>query len=269
MPAIHLERLDQQIKAVFDPELPGSIFLKNFQSFLDIHSNLAYQPSQELQRKSIIPKLHLAPIVMHQIQLRFSTMSKSNPQLAIEYADQLWGLETYETKLFSAIILGNLEMNYLDEITTRFVKWGSQTSDYEVHQILFTHGTKNIKRENENAWLEILQSWIDSNNANRTITAIFAIRSLIREPSFENFPRIYKMISPILAIDDRKIITTLQQLILDLAEINPNETAHFLSSTLMSSPPALVKLLIRKNLKSFPKQQQITLREALTNVEDG
>lgn len=269
MPAIHVERLNQQIKTVFDPEHPGSIFIKNFQSLLDVHSNLAYQPSQELQRKSLIAKLHLAPIVMHQIQLRLSSISKTNPKLALDYADQLWTLETIETKVFSAVILGNLDLKYLDEVTSRFIQWGSETTDYEVHQILFSYGTKNIKRGNENCWLEIIQTWIDSNVPNQIITAMYALLSIIQDPSFVNFPKIYKMISPLLTIEDRKIISILHQLILELAEHNPNETTHFLSSSLMSSPPALLKDLIRKSLKTFPKDQQLILRKALSSVVDG
>jgi hypothetical protein len=205
---------------------------------------------------------------MHNIRLRFITLAKADPQLAMEYADELWTINTYETKFFAATVLGSLPNDYLDKSFDRFIDWGSKTSDQEIHEILFTQGTTNIRQSNPNKWLEIIQEWSESNSINQVVTSIYAMRSLIHDPSFQNIPRVFKMVTPLLSMENRKIISTLQFLMSDLAEINPVETSHYLSSVVLSSSSASLKQIVRKSLKSFPEKEQTNLRNILQNISD-
>lgn len=268
MPAIHLDRLEQQLNLIFSLEMPGDVFKKNFISFLDAHTNLAYQAGQDLQRKSLIPKLHLPPILIHRVQLRLISLAKNKPELALEYADQLWTIEKYETKLFSAIILGNLSETYSKKVIERLLRWGIDSSEYEIHQILFSIGTKNIRQKNQDAWLEIINNWIGSNQPNQIILATSAMRALLQEPSFINLPKLFKMITPLFVFNHRKVISALQILVEELAEKNPNETAYFLSSVLLSSTPKISSQIIRKSLKLFPQKEQKFLRDSLLNLPE-
>jgi hypothetical protein len=268
MPAIHLDRLEQQLNLIFNPETSGVIFKENFLSLIEAHSNLAYQAGHDLQRKSLTPKLHLPPILMHRVQLRLVSLSKQNPELAIEYAEQLWSINTYETKLFAAIIIGNLSEVLKNDVLHRLLKWGMETPDYEIHQLLFINGSKNIRQTNQIIWLDSLLTWIESNDQNQIVIAISAIRALIHDASFVNLPRIYKIITPLFTNTSRKVNAALQILINDLAEINPNETAHFLSSVLLSSLPKVTKQIIRKSLKVFPEKQQLILRTSLLSIPE-
>jgi len=268
MPAIHLDRLEQQLNLIFNSDTSGVLFKENFLSLIETHSNLAYQAGHDLQRKSLTPKLHLPPILMHRVQLRLVSLSNKNPELAIDYAEQLWSVNTYETKLFAAIIIGNLSEVLKNEVTQRLLKWGMETTDYEVHQLLFINGSKNIRQTNQNIWLESLLSWIESNDQNQIVIAISAIRALIHDPAFVNLPRIYKIITPLFTNTNRKVNAALQILINDLAEINPNETAHFLSGVLLRFPPKVTKQIIRKSLKLFPEKQQLFLRNSLLSVSE-
>jgi hypothetical protein len=268
MPAIHLDRLEQQLNLIFNPETSGVLFKENFLTLIEAHSNLAYQAGQDLQRKSLTPKLHLPPILMHRVQLRLVSLSKKNPELAIEYAEQLWSINTYETKLFAAIIIGNVSEVLRNDVLERLLKWGMETTDYEVHQLLFINGSKKIRQINQNIWLESLITWIDSNDQNQIVIAISAIRALINDPNFVNLPRIFKIIFPLFTNASRKVNAALQILINDLAEINPNETAHFLSSVLLSSPPKVTRQIIRKSLNLFPDKQKLILRNSLLSVSE-
>lgn len=268
MPAIHLDRLEQQLNLIFNPETSGVKFKENFLLLIEAHSNLAYQAGQDLQRKSLTPKLHLPLILMHRVQQRLVSLTKTNPELAIEYAEHLWSINTYETKHFAATTLGNLSESLKNEVLQKLLDWGMKTSDFEIHQLLFIHGSKNIRQINQNDWLESLYTWIDSNDSNQIIIAISAIRALIQDPSFVNLPRINKIISPLFTNNNRKVTVALQTLINDLAELNPNETAHFLSSVLLSYPPKVAKQIIRKSLKLFPEKQQNLLRNSLLSVSE-
>jgi hypothetical protein len=269
MPAIHIERLFQQLKSIFEPEFPGPIFCENFKSLLEVHANLAYRASKEIQRKSMVPKYHLAPIVSHQIQNQFSSLAKKKPDLALEYADALWNQNYYEMKYFAAIILGSLSNEHETEVLSRFVDWGSQSSENEIHQLLFHYGTQNIRLTSTNNWLETIQTWVDSSNVKESITAIFALQTLVADPAFQNLPKVFTIITPLFSLKNRKISAILPSLIDKLAEVNPVETAYYLSNLLLSSPYSAPKQIVRKCLKSFPLDDQKKLRLALVNVPDN
>jgi hypothetical protein len=268
MPAIQIDRLVQQIKTIFEPESSGPIFRENFRSLLDVHANLAYQPGVEIQRKSLVPKLQLAPIVMHHLQQQFSALAKKKPELALEYADQLWLEDLYKARFFSAVILGSLPVVYNREIIERFVAWGSKTSDKEIHQVLFKYGTQTIKQSSATKWLDTIQTWVDSADVPQAITAIYALQSLINDPSFVNLPRVFRILTPLFSMNNRKITTGLTLLVNDLALTNPTETSHYLSNLLLSSSYPSPKQIIRKSLKSFPAEGQKNLRAALSNISD-
>ncbi len=266
MPAIHLDRLEQQLNQVFTPESSGVIFRLNFLSLVEAHANLAYQEGREIQRKSLIPKLHLPPILMHRIQLRLISIAKTNSNLAIEYAEQLWSINFYETKLLSSIILGNLPESSTQVVVQKLLDFGLSANDFEIHQILFLNGSKNIRQSNQNKWLEIIYSWIDANQRSQLILAISAIRALVQEPTFINLPRIFKIITPIFSIENRKVSSALLILVTDLIEKNSIETAYFLSSTLLVGAPKISSQIIRKTLKLFPPKERQMLKESLTNT---
>ncbi|MDX9849015.1 MAG: hypothetical protein RBT01_00775 [Anaerolineaceae bacterium] len=266
MPAIHIERLVQQIHAIFEPESPGPVFRENFKLLLDVHTNLAYRPGVNIQRKSLVPKLHLAPIVMHHLQLQFASLAQTRPELALEYADQLWLEDSFEAKYFSAVILGALPLNFNTDCIERFVRWGSKTSDKEIHQVLFKYGTQNIIQTSINLWLGTIQNWVDSSSPPQATTAIYALQTLVNDPSFLNLPKVFKIITPLFAMDHRKITPLLTALVEDLAGTNPIETSHYLTNLLLSTPYSSPKQIVRKCLKSFPLVEQKQLRTALSNI---
>lgn len=268
MPAIHIDRLVEQIKTIFEPESPGPVFRENFRSLLDVHANLAYRAGVEIERKSFVPKLHLAPIVMQHLQQQFSALAKKKPELALEYADHLWLEDLYEARIFSAVILGTLPITYNREIIERFVAWGSKTSDKEIHQVLFKYGTQNIKHSSATKWLDTIQSWVDSGGVPQAITAIYALQTLVSDPSFVNLPKIFSILTPLFSMNNRKIAKGLTLLVNDLALSNPTETSHYLSNLLLSSSYSTPKQIIRKCLKSFPEDEQKILRIALSNVSE-
>ncbi len=268
MPAIHIDRLIQQIHTIFDPESPAPIFGKNFRALMEVHANLAYRAGTEIQRKSSIPKLHLPPIVLQQIQLQLTSLAQSNPDLALEYADQLWLEDSYEAKYFSAVILGALPVEFTTNIIDRFIDWGSKTPDKEIHEILFKYGSQNIIKSNSSLWFEMIQNWVDSTSVPQAITAIYALQTLVNDPGFINLPKIFKIITPLFSINNRKILTGLTQLVEDLALSNPNETAHYLSNLLLITSDSSPKQIIRKCLKIFPIEEQNRLRTALSNITD-
>ena len=268
MPAIHIDRLVQQLNSIFEPESPGPIFRENFKSLLEVHANLAYRAGQDIQRKSSISKYHLAPIVNHHIQNQFSSLAKNKPELALEYADQLWTKDYYEMKYFAAIILGSLPKELEPEILNRFIDWGSRTTEREIHQVLFQFGTQNIRQSSTNKWLETIQTWVDSSEIANAITAIYALQTLVSDAAFQNLPKVFKIITPLFSIKNRKITATLTSLIEDLAATNPVETAHYLSNLLLSSSYLATRQIVRKNLKFFPPSDQKKLRFALSNAPE-
>lgn len=266
MPAIHLDRLVQQINSIFEPELPGRVFHDNFISLLEVHANLAYRAGTDLQRKSLLTKYHLSPIVTHHIQQRLILLGKQNPNLALDYADQLWKDETFETKYFAALLLGSLPPAYTTEIIDRLVRWGSRSADKEIQQVLFSVGSQPIRQSNQAHWLRIIRDWVDSNDINQQITAIYAIQTTINDPQFKNLPGILAILTPLFSVNHRKVIALLSFLMNDLARTNPVETSGYLSNLILRTSHLSTKMIVQKSLKSFPTELQKGIREALSTL---
>ena len=268
MPAIHIDRLNQQINAIFDPESPGKVFRANFKNLLEIHANLAYKAGNEIHETSRLPKYHLPLVVQKQLQQRFLLLVKINPKLALEYADQLWLDEIYETKYFSGIILGALPVSFSDEILNRLVSWSSQTPDKEIVVLLFDEASKSIRHENSNQWLGIIQNWIDSNDTKQILAAIIALQTTINDSSFINLPRIFNILTPLFSFNNRRIIAGLTSLVSDLANINPGESSSYLITLLLRTSYPSPKQIVRKCLKQFPEENQKKLRQVLSSLTE-
>ena len=109
---------------------------------------------------------------------------------------------------------------------------------------------------------------MDSGGVPQAITAIYALQTLVSDPSFVNLPKIFIILTPLFSMNNRKIAKGLTLLVNDLALSNPTETSLYLSNLLLSSSYSTPKQIIRKCLKSFPEDEQKILRIALSNVSE-
>jgi hypothetical protein len=268
MPAVPLDRLTEQIDSIFLPDHPGEVFIKDFLNLISIHGNYAYRAGDTVQRKSLLPVLRVAPVVMNAIQNKFRLLCEQDPETALDYADQLWNVELYECKYFASIIIGTLPNEYRDQVISRFVDWSSSTTDREIHQILFKNGSSTIIKHNSSEWLSIISEWIDKSSVPYTLTAIYALQSLVQDSSFINFPKVFNILTPLFMIDHRKITSGMVILFETLATQNPIETSYFLSNLLLTTTNPNAKQITKKTLKYFPAAEQKKLRSILSNLND-
>lgn len=268
MPAIHIDRLNQQINSIFNPESPGNIFRQSFTSLLEVHNNLAYKAGKEVHQTSSVPKYHLPPIVQKQISQRFLLLVKENPQLALEYADQLWLNEVYESKYFSAIILGALPISFSSEVINRLVSWSAHTPDREINLLLFAEGSSSIRNNSSNQWLEIIQNWIESNETKKILAAIIALQVTINDRSFINLPKLMNILTPLFAMNNRRIVAALTSLMSDMVKIYPGESSNYLITLLLRTSYPSIPQIVRKCLKQFTEEDQKKLRQVLSSLPE-
>jgi hypothetical protein len=263
MPAIPIDRLKAQIQSILGPKLPPQIFLESLRSLMEAHANLAFRPSPKLLQSQGLDSYQLSPVLHNQLRLHLVQFAKSNPDLALSYADALWNEPTMEMKKIAGILMSALPDEKIPEILDRVIKWSMQSKDKSLRGIIFTDCIKTIREHGLSYWEEVIRNWIESKNSQMIVTALQAQQILVQDPKFENTPFVFNCISSIADLHNDKISNALNELLQALILRLPHETAYFIKSLLINQPSPELNRIVRRNLEFFPEDQQAKIRQIL------
>lgn len=265
MPAIQIDRLNQQIQSVFAFAAYPMQFLAKMKEFLEVHTNLAYQTGTTTQRNDDLFSYHLAPIVIKQMQLALVQFGQKDPAQGLIIADLLWKQEIKELRYFAILILGNLPKEYLPKVIKRLSEWGDQQSSRELKQYLFTIGTEMIRKDHVKELTGLITDWADSSDSTKKKNALIALHGLATDQQFEDIPFIFTRSSPFLNNMQDLYKPLLHNIFATLTLRTPIETAFFLRHTLISNPNKQLSRFIKQLLPGFPGEQQKMLKQSLQN----
>ena len=186
MPAIQIERLNEQIRSILDSKLPANLFLESLRSFMEVHENRAFRPGLEVQNAHPIDSYQLSPVIKQQLQLQIIQLAKSSPELTIEYADLIWEQPYIEMKEIAALIIGALPLSIIQHRhLSALGKWGLDENEIVVRKILFEKGTITIRQHKINEWIEKIKIWLESGNNSKITAGLIAIQVIINEPNLK------------------------------------------------------------------------------------
>ena len=263
MPAIQIERLNEQIRSILESKLPANMFLESLKSFMEVHENRAFRPGLEVQNAHPIDSYQLSPVIKQQLQLQIIKLTKSNPELAIEYADLIWDQPYIEMKEIAALIIGALPLNFSTTAFERIGKWALDENEIVVRKILFDKGTITIRQQKINEWIEKIKIWLESGNNSKITAGLIAIQVIINDPHFENLPVIFNMVHPLFDIQNEPAKNALLGVIKTLSMKSPHETFYLLRSLALNEPTTRRNRFIRRCFAYLSPIQQKELRKLM------
>ena len=263
MPAIQIERLNEQIRSILDSKLPADLFLESLRSFLEVHRNRAFRPGLEVQNAHPIDSYQLSPVIKQQLQLHIIQLAKSSPDLTIEYADLIWKQPHIEMKEIAAVIIGALPITYSASAFERISKWGENENVVVVRKILFDKGTITLRQHNINEWIEKIKIWLESGNNSKITAGLIAVQVIINDHQFENLPVIFNMVHPLFDIQNEPAMNALLGVIKILSLRSPHETFYLLRSLTLNEPTKRRNRFIRRCFAYLSPVQQKELRKLM------
>ncbi|PKO12334.1 MAG: hypothetical protein CVU39_24620 [Chloroflexi bacterium HGW-Chloroflexi-10] len=263
MPAIQLDRLNQQILSILQPQFGPQAFVESLKSLMDAHTNRAYRPGFEVEQNLSIESYHLAPIIVQQLNVQLIRFTQNNPDLALSYVQFLWNEPFLELKTLAATILGVLPQEKSTDVLRIISALGLETNEKMLLQLLFLQGTHQIRKKNPKEWLSILKEWLDSGNPGRTNTALQALQILAEDNQFENLPTVFSMLTQAFLNPLEATTNSLVGLVQKLAERSPIETAYHLRNIYLNSSTEKINRLIRRCIPFLPEEQQFSLRQVM------
>jgi len=89
---------------------------------------------------------------------------------------------------------------------------------------------------------------------------LLALLALLKEPGFENLPKVYKLISPLVQEAPKLLRPYLMDVIRSLVYLSTNETGVFLQDAASMGSNETTKWLIRYSADMFPEEMANQLR---------
>jgi hypothetical protein len=263
MPAAELSRLRVQINGLI-AKFDDPTGLRNaLRDMLEMYANRAYRAGQAVQAKSILPNYRVPPLVIRQLELELSKTCQEQPEAALNAVEALWHDAYLEPRLLATVLLGAIPFSYAEEVARKLCDWAQQEENSRMLDMLFENGTAGLRRSAPQILLAQVEEWISSPHAQTQALGVRALVPLIKDPSFENLPPVYRMLGPLVQHMSNLLQTDLRIAVEALARKSPTETAYFLRQALsISSAPGTARL-IRQSMAAFSPAQQASLRAAL------
>lgn len=262
MPAIHLDRLKQnsaQLAEQFDhPEN----FVHNLHKILSNYADLAHRPGQTGEPAPLIFSYYVPKPVIRQILNDVTPRVKSNPDGALTLCDHLWNEPYYEMRLLAASIIGRVTPDPVEPILDRIRKWSDGTSDNQIITVILDQGLHRLRLDAPEKLITQIESWLSDPIPEINRLGIQALIPLIETANYENIPLFFRQISPYVRELPPALRNDVSTVIQILARRSPVETAYFLRQHITSNNTNAA-WLTRQNLRDFPADIQISLRELL------
>ncbi|MEN8241876.1 MAG: DNA alkylation repair protein [Chloroflexota bacterium] len=277
MPAIHLPRLRKQIHELSDQIADPKLFLSRLKDLFDYYGDRTLRPSQLAAKPTAIPSANVPnPVLRHTIN-GLSPHALSTPHLILDLCRELWNFGWLEHRLLASQLLGKLPLDDPDGITTLVEQWCLDNHEEALLESLSKHSLTQLQTENPNFLIATAAEWIGAPETrakqkppipasaliNLQKLGLRGLIPLITEPTYENLPRIYNALRPIMADPPKVLRPDLLDIIRSLARRSSAETAYFLRDLACNSPTATLTWLIRRGLNAFPEDTQTSLRELI------
>jgi hypothetical protein len=261
MPAIDLARLKKQAAQLVDLFDQPSVFLREHREILDFYVNHSLR-SQGVAPSSVLPTYRTPTVVLRQIETEIGPVAERQPIQALELADALWDEGWLETRLLAAFLLGRIPPQE-ERLLARLTAWTQAVRDPSVRAALLTTSLTRLRRETPDLFLILVKEWLHPARQRMWSNGVQALVPLISSSEFDNLPPIFEIIEPIIRAAPATLQFDLQELIITLYDVSPDETTYFLQQILKNTKSPLLAVALRRMSPEFPPELQASLREML------
>lgn len=273
MPAIRPELLKKKFIHLFNSYENPQKFVSILKELLDFYADRTRRPGQRSQKPSLVRSYSIPRQVSRQIELHFQEYVKLQPVTGCLIADLLWQEPWLECRLLAFMILGWLPSDNDDQIRLRLEDWCQKCGQDRVLDASLTKGTTLIWKTSPDLLMNLLDTWLTSPELRTRKWGLRVIHNLVKEPTFNNLPAIFRYLSPFVQSVGSAPDPDLLNIVRDFADREPNETAYFLQRSFIVSENPSIHTLIRQTLDKFdpPTQQEVRnyLRQARKHYGEG
>lgn len=263
MPAVHLARLKEQITRLAWNFTRPDEFQKGLRDLMDSYADHSYRAGQAVKARPLITAYHIPPLVLRQLEQDLSRLCRENPGAALTLVDRLWQEEYLEPRLLAAYLLGQVSPTPPEPVLERLLAWADPNLDVQILNALMSQGSARLRRGQPERWLVMVEHWLSDMSLDMQSLGLSGLLPVIQDREFENLPRIYRLLAPLVQTAPNPLQAELQQAIEALARRSPVETAYFLRQMLSMAEGVTPIRLVRRCLPAFPEETQAGLRKAI------
>jgi hypothetical protein len=260
MPAVDIARLKTQAVVLVEKFDQPADFLKGLHEVLDLYADRTLRVGVVAAPVSVLPAYRVPQSVLRQIEMELGALAMAFPEQAMALTEALWKEGYLETRLLAAALLGRIHPEtglLLERITT----WVSRTRDHQLRLALLTISLARLRRESPSRFLQLMRGWFDPATPKMWANAIHALIPLLQDPTYQNLPPIYNLLSPVLKDFPSILYNELVDLINALYGASPVETTHFLRQVITASSSPQTPVILRRILPKLPAGLQPTILE--------
>ena len=260
MPAVRWETLRQEAQALAAAAEHPDDFLRMWGELLERYADRTFRPGQTSNAPRL-PAHHWPPAVLPTLWHTLRGHLEHRPQLALPLADALWEQRVLESRLLAARLLGIVPADIPDAPLARLRAWLLTAEEPAVIEALLQLGTQRLIREAPGAYLDAVEAMLQA--PEQQALGLRALVPLLKTPTFENFPRVQRMLRPKLAPPEETLRPELAVVLQTAARRWPEETTPFLRSLWLTQPTPALAWLIRRVLPVLPDENAVALRSVL------
>lgn len=263
MPAVNPTRLRFQIQDLLVDFYRPPVFHRRLQELFSFYANRTLKFGDIPQQHSYLPAYHLPQPVVRQLKLDLVPAINEQPGDALALADELWLDPYFEIRQIAIYILGVTPVDQPDPILERLQRWLSPELDRSLSSDLFSTGTQYLQETFPSDWESFIQSLLSMKQVKMVAAGIAGLSEGLKNPSFQNLPAVFRLLSPFLRQPEPGLMIELENLIEALAEYSPTETAFFLRQSLAVSDSSKTLQIVKESLSFFPVDIQEDLKSSL------
>lgn len=262
MPIVNIQRVKPQIKALEAHINNADTFINSLHSLLRMYSAEKKMNSFSFDT-SKTPSFQIPKIIFSEIDSSLKKIAKIYPQQAIQIAEKLWNDEFLEPKIFAITILSGLPTTYQEDVLNFFEDWVNSKIDDELFKELISVISAKLNKTNNQRWLQFIGNWVMSDVLDVRKNGLLALGELVIHKSFQDFPKVFSLITPIFSQPDLFVQKDLLAFTEILAKRTQPETASFLIMLIEVYPSKDVFSFVRKCLAFFDDFFQDEIKRAL------
>ncbi|MCS6994588.1 MAG: DNA alkylation repair protein [Anaerolineales bacterium] len=251
MPAIDIARLKTQAAVLVQKFDQPAVFVDELREILDLYADRTLRVGIAAPA-TVLPAYRVPQAVLRQIEMELAPLAASFPEQALMLGDALWAAGYLETRLLAAALLGKIHPN-APQLTERVKEWVSQARDKQLRNALLNNGLARLRREMPERLLQLVQEWFDPRAPKMWENGIYALIPLLEDPSYDNLPPIYNMLTPVIQNIPPFLQTELADLLTALYRASPVETAYFLRQAVAGATSPQCVVILKRLIPALPE----------------
>jgi len=274
MPAIHLPRLQQQVEGLIEHYADPEKFSRQLRDLFNYYGDKTRRPSLKSKKVIGLPSENVPAPVLRQVVMQLTPYAENTPHAILNLSRSLWNHFVMEYRQLAALLIGKIPISHQEDTFKLVQEWNLQNQEELLLSVLSANSLATIRQEAPETLLTRIETWLapapddESLNKSQIIAlqrlGLNALLPFIQDPGFENLPRIYTLIDPLLRESAKALRPDLLDVLLSLASRSPQEVAYMLRALLEEDPSVQITWLARRTLDALPPENQARLKPLVT-----